>query len=599
MQWKNRKFVSTLIETPLNESVTLYGWVDTIRDHGQLLFVHLRDRTGVIQIVFDPEKNKETYQTAQSLRSEYVIEVVGTLNARTEEHKNDKLPTGNIEVTVENLTILTTSETPPFLITEKETEEAPLFNVDEDIRMKYRFLDLRRPSMQYNIIKRSELTKIIRDTLDTKGFIDVETPLLTKSTPEGARDYLVPSRTQAGRFFALPQSPQLFKQLLMLSGLERYYQIVKCFRDEDLRPNRQPEFTQLDLEASFIDESYIFELIESLLEKLFAHVGITIKGPFPHITYQDAMEKYGTDRPDLRFGMTLVDVSETLKNCQYKIFHSILKKGGKIKGITVKNAASKLSKNMMQEEIAKKIIPSMGAKGLTWMKVVDNKLESNIVQFFTESEQSDLMNRMSAEEGDILCFIADTNTKLVDDVLGRFRLYMGEKMELIPPNTFAPCWVTNFPLYEESDGNLTSVHHPFTAPDQDITQLTDKEKLLDVKSRGYDIVINGEEVGGGSIRIHDPKIQKKVFQDLGLTQNDIQEKFGFFVDAFKYGAPPHGGIALGIDRLISMILSKENIREVIAFPKNRVAYCPLTQAPSIVNNTQLQDLHIQSTAPPE
>lgn len=599
MNWKDRKFVNTLTTTPVGQAVTLYGWVDTIRDHGQLLFIHIRDRSGVIQVVFDPEQNKPAYDAAQALRSEYVIEVNGTLQERTDEHKNPNLPTGNIEVVVDTLTILTQAETPPFLITEKETEDETPFNVDEDLRMKYRYLDLRRASMQDSLIKRSELVKIIRDTLDTHGFVDVETPMLTKSTPEGARDYLVPSRTHDGKFFALPQSPQLFKQLLMLSGLERYFQIVKCFRDEDLRPNRQPEFTQMDLEASFIDETFIFQLMEELMEKLFGHVGKTLKGPFPHISYQESMAKYGCDRPDIRFDMEMVDVSDTLKNVNYKIFKMILEKGGKIKGITVKNAASKLSKNMMQEEIAKKVIPSMGAKGLTWMKVVDGKLESNVVQFFSEEEQATLMAAMSAENDDILCFIADTNPKLVDDVLGRFRVYMGQKMGLIDPSVLAPCWVTNFPLYEESDGRLVSIHHPFTAPDQDISTITDKKDLLKVNSRGYDLVINGEEVGGGSIRIHDPKVQEKVFQDLGLSDDEIQEKFGFFVDAFKYGAPPHGGIALGIDRLVAMILSKENIREVIAFPKNRVAHCPLTHAPSTVSPDQLDDLNIALNLPEE
>ena len=597
MNWKDRKFVEDLIKLPNNENVTLYGWVDTIRDHGQLLFMHLRDRTGVIQIVFDPEKNHEVYKVAQSIRSEYVIEIHGTKNERTEENKNTNLPTGSFEVIVNSLKILTTAKTPPFTITEKETEEENEFNVDEDLRMKFRYLDLRRPSMQQNIIKRSEIIKIIRDTLETHGFIDVETPMLTKSTPEGARDYLVPSRTHAGKFFALPQSPQLFKQLLMLSGLERYFQIVKCFRDEDLRPNRQPEFTQMDLEVSFIDESYIFALMEELMEKVFFHVGKKLSGPFPHITYQEAIEKYGTDRPDLRFGMEMIDVSETLSGINYKIFKTILEKNGKIKGINVKNSADKLSKNMMQEEIAKKVIPSMGAKGLTWMKVVNGKLESNVVQFFTEEEQEKLMKKMGAEDGDILCFIADTNIKLVDDVLGRFRVYMGHKMNLIDTNQLSPCWVTNFPLYEESDGRLVSIHHPFTSPDRDILNIKEKNELLKVNSRGYDLVINGEEIGGGSIRIHDPKVQEKVFQDLGLNDSEIEEKFGFFANAFQYGAPPHGGIALGIDRLVGMILAKENIREVIAFPKNRVAHCPLTQAPSNVGNNQLDDLNIKLNLP--
>lgn len=588
MNWKNRHFTGDLSLKNTDPKVTMYGWVDTIRDHGQLLFCHLRDREGVIQLVFDPEKNPESYKVAQVLRSEDVVEINGEIVERSDEAKNPNLPTGSFEVHVNNITILTKAETPPFIISEKDD-----FKVDEDIRLQYRYLDLRRPKMQQNIIKRHRILKKIQDILDEKGFISVETPMLTKSTPEGARDYLVPSRPHPGKFYALPQSPQLFKQMLMISGLERYYQIVKCFRDEDLRPNRQPEFTQLDMEASFIDESFIYELLEEIAISVFALEGKTLKANFPHITYAEAMEKYGNDRPDLRFDMQMVNATSIFKDTSYKIFNMIVGSGGLIKGINIKNKADQMSKSMLQEDLAKKVIPKLGAKGMTWMKFIDGKLESNIVQFLSETEQNAIVETMQAQNNDVLIFIADTSHALVNDVLGRFRAYIAERLDIIPKDLLSPCWVIDFPLYEEKDGRLHSVHHPFTSPNQDISKITDKDTLLKVNSRAYDLVVNGEELGGGSIRIHDPKIQEKVFQDLGLTDAQIEEKFGFFVKAFKYGTPPHGGIALGVDRLVSMILGVENIREVIAFPKNRVAYCPLTQAPSNVDDAQLDELSIK------
>lgn len=587
MNWKERLYCAGVSDENLEMPVVLYGWVDTIRDHGHLLFIHLRDRSGIVQLVIDPK----VHAIAEKLRSEDVVEILGTVRKRTEDTINAQLKTGSLEVVVTAITRLTEADTPPFLITEKDASEP--FHVDEELRLKYRYLDLRRPSMQQNLIKRYRLIKIIRDFLDEHGFIEVETPVLTKSTPEGARDYLVPSRTHEGKFFALPQSPQLFKQLLMVSGLDRYFQIVKCFRDEDLRPNRQPEFTQVDLEASFIDEEFIYQLLEALMIRLYAHEGVTLSAPFPRISYADSMARFGNDRPDIRFGMELIDVTEVVRSVQYQIFQTILSKKGLIKGLTIKNAADKLSKNVMQEEIAKKVIPQMGAKGLTWMKVVDGKLDSNIVQFFSDAEQAALISAMGAEEGDILTFIADTNHGLVSDVLGRFRLYIAERLGLLDSSVVAPCWVTDFPLYERAENGLSSVHHPFTAPQEDISLIEDTEALLRVNAKAYDLVINGEEVGGGSIRIHDPKIQEKVFRDLGLSETDIQEKFGFFVNAFKFGTPPHGGLALGVDRLVSMILKKDSIREVIAFPKNRVAYCPLTQAPSDVAESQLKELKLE------
>ncbi len=602
MNWKSRRFSGTVSLTDKGSEVTLYGWVDTIRDHGQLLFIHIRDRSGVLQLVFDPEYNKQSYDIAQTLRSEDVIEAIGTVIERDDAAKNPHLPTGSIEIHIKSIKRLTKALTPPFIITEKELkdgEERSEFNVDEDIRLQYRYLDLRRPSMQQHLFKRYRILKVIRDYLDKEGFIEVETPVLTKSTPEGARDYLVPSRTHEGHFYALPQSPQLFKQLLMVGGFERYFQVVKCFRDEDLRPNRQPEFTQLDMEASFIDETFIYNLIEPLITKAFEIGDIKLEGPFPHITYQESMDKYGCDRPDLRFGLEMINVTEIFKNTSYKIFQSISQSNGLIKGINIKGMADQMSKSMLQEDLAKKVIPSLGAKGMTWMKVLDGKLESNIVQFLSEDEQKNIIQQLDGQNGDVLIFIADTDHALVNDVLGRFRLYIANRLNIIPKNVYKACWVVDFPLYERKDGRLHSVHHPFTTPKVDITKITDQDELLKVTAIAYDIVVNGEELGGGSIRIHDPNIQSKIFKDLGLTPEQIEQKFGFFINAFKYGTPPHGGLAIGVDRLTSMVLGLENIREVIAFPKNRVAYCPMTQAPSPVTDDQLSDLHIRTQLTPK
>ena len=594
MNWKQRRYSGQIRLSDHNESVMLYGWIDTIRDHGQLLFAHLRDITGIVQLVFDPETHQEVHKIAQTLRSEYCVEITGTVVERTDDAKNKSMPTGDIEIHVSHLTIFNSSQTPPFVLTEKSQVdgEAPAFNVDEDIRLKYRYLDLRRPSMQSTLLNRSKMIHEIRDYLNQRQFYDIETPILTKSTPEGARDYLVPSRHHANHFYALPQSPQMFKQLLMVSGFDRYYQIVKCFRDEDLRPNRQPEFTQLDLEASFIDESFIYELFEPLIQKVFAVVGKSIDAPFPHITYEKAMNLYGNDHPDLRFDMTMVDVSSVLKDVQYRIFNSILSNGGSIKGINVKGKSSEMSKNMLQEDLAKKVVPSFGGKGMSWMKVENGALVSNIVQFFKPDEQQALIKAMNGEDGDVFLFVADTNKALVNDVLGRLRLYVGEKFGFIDNNKISPCWVTEFPMFELKDGKLSSMHHPFTQPSDGIMEAKSTEDYLKLTSRAYDLVINGEEVGGGSIRIHDPKMQEKIFSALGLSDDDIKSKFGFFVDALTYGTPPHGGIALGIDRLACMVNGVSSIREVIAFPKNRVAYCPLTNAPSSIDTAQLDDLYL-------
>tara|TARA_B100001173_G_scaffold312502_1_gene334169 strand:+ start:12693 stop:14504 length:1812 start_codon:yes stop_codon:yes gene_type:complete len=594
IELNNRRYCSDLSLDLTNQDVVLAGWIDTIRDHGQLLFMHLRDRSGVVQIVFNPEENKDLHSQAEQLRSEYCVALKGTVIERDDEAKNPHVPTGMLEVHVSNLILYNKAKTPPFLISEKSVtdEDSPDFNVDEDLRLNYRYLDLRRHSMQQNMITRHKIMRSIREYLDEKGFIDVETPILTKSTPEGARDYLVPSRHHDNCFYALPQSPQMFKQLLMVSGLDKYYQIVKCFRDEDLRPNRQPEFTQLDLEASFIDEPYIYSLLEPLVERVFSIVGKSLQGPFPHITYEEAMNSYGNDHPDLRFDMKMVDVTDLLTDVNYKIFNSIANNNGSIKGIKVPNKAADMSKNMLQEELAKKVVPQFGGKGMSWMKVIDGKLESNIVQFFSDQEQTALIKALDANDNDVLLFVADTNKALVNDVLGRLRLYVGQKWGFIDPSKIAACWVTDFPMFELKDNRLNSMHHPFTQPDDSFLSAQTTEDFLAIKSRAYDLVINGEEIGGGSIRIHDAETQAKIFQTLGLTDDDIKQKFGFFVDALTYGTPPHGGLALGMDRLVSMVLDTDSIREVIAFPKNRVAFCPLTQAPANVGNQQLDELKL-------
>ncbi len=595
MKWQQRRLCGDINKSDIGQSVVLFGWIDAIRDHGSLLFFHLRDVSGLVQLVFN--STDATAELAQQLRSEWVVQIEGVVSERLKETVNPHIATGALEILVTSLVILNKAETPPFLISEKGFGESSntTDNVDEETRLKYRFLDLRRATMQKNIQSRYAFVKIIRDYLHAHRFIEIETPFLTKSTPEGARDYLVPSRTHPNKFFALPQSPQLFKQLLMMSGFDRYYQIVRCFRDEDLRPNRQPEFTQVDLEASFIDESFIFQLLEGLMIDLFGSIGVQFQAPFPRITYQDSMSLYGNDRPDIRFGWKMVDVTQVFAQTSYKIFNTIVSSKGIIKGINLKGQASKLSKNVLQDDLAKTLIQRLGAKGLTWMKVENGQLESNIVQFFSESEKQTLFPLMDAQDGDVLVFVADTNHQLVNQALGQFRTIMAERLGIIQPNTFAPCWVVDFPLFERSDERLSSVHHPFTQPQVSLEGLSE-EQLLSVNARAYDLVINGEEVGGGSIRIHNWDQQQQIFSLLGLSPEDIESKFGFFVKALKYGTPPHGGLALGVDRLISMLLQTDSIRDVIAFPKNRVAYCPLTQAPDFVAEKQLQELFIQTVS---
>jgi aspartyl-tRNA synthetase len=550
-------------------------------------------------VVFDPARSYNCYSQATELREEYVVAIRGVVAIREEGTQNPNIKTGDIEVFAIDMEIVAKSPTLPFKITEKamvfgeEITSSPE-NVDEELRLKYRYLDLRRPSIQHIFIMRHRIIKCIREYMEEMNFVEIETPVLTKSTPEGARDYLVPSRVHKGKFYALPQSPQLFKQILMIGGMDRYFQIVKCFRDEDLRPNRQPEFTQFDMEASFIDEEFIYQVIEELVFRCFKIGGIDLPRPFPRLSYQEAMERYGTDRPDIRFGMRFEDLTMIFKGTRYSIFRKIIDSGGVVKGICVKGKAPEMSKNILQNEYAMKIVPSFGGRGMTWMKVMDGQPQSNITQFFSDHELKSLLGIFDARDGDVIMMIADKSRDTVNKVLGLLRLHVADRFSIIPQNTYSPVWVNEFPLFELKEGRITSQHHPFTMPDRMDFDPGNQEELLSLRSRAYDLVINGEELGGGSIRINDMRLQNKIFKALGLEPEEIELKFGFFLNALKYGAPPHGGLALGLDRMISMVLGTDSIREVIAFPKNRSAYCPLTGAPSPVDMDQLDELGIST-----
>ncbi|MCX5852641.1 MAG: aspartate--tRNA ligase [Deltaproteobacteria bacterium] len=592
---KERVSCAGLGAADTGRAVRLAGWVDALRDHGEVLFVHLRDVNGIVQVVFNPAHTPAPVcDLAAALRNEYCVEITGRVTLREVGTENPHIETGTIEVVAETLNILAKSKALPFQISEKAmvagADARGAGTVGEDLRLQYRYLDLRRPGMQRNLIMRHRIVKRMRDYLDARGFVEVETPVLTKSTPEGARDYLVPSRVHRHCFYALPQSPQLFKQLLMVGGLERYFQIARCFRDEDLRPNRQPEFTQLDLEASFIDEEYIYEIIEGLMTEVCALGDITLSAPFARMTWQEAMDTTGSDHPDTRFGLRFVDATDIFAGTSYGIFRQVLEHGGRIKGINVKRESERLSKNVLQNEYAREIVPSFGARGMTWMRVTGGTLESNIVQFFSPGERDGILERFGAEDGDVIIMIADRSWQVLTSALGLLRLHLAGRLGLIPDGMYRPLWITDFPLFEVTERGLTSSHHPFTAPDREDFDPKDKDVLAGLRSRAYDLVMNGEELGGGSIRIHRAAVQRKLFDALGLTQDEVREKFGFFIHALEYGAPPHGGIALGIDRLVSMILGTPSIRDVIAFPKNRSAYCPLSEAPSAVSRTQLAEL---------
>ncbi|NLI93634.1 MAG: aspartate--tRNA ligase [Peptococcaceae bacterium] len=566
------------------EKIRLLGWVQTRRDHGGVIFVDLRDRSGIVQVVFNPDMPANAFHDAEKLRSEYVAEVEGKIRLRPNGSENPNMKTGEIEVVAETLNILNRAKTPPFYIQDN-------VDVDESVRLKHRYLDLRRPEMQNIFMVRHRVMQIMRSFLDQHGFLEIETPVLCKSTPEGARDYLVPSRVNQGTFYALPQSPQIFKQLLMVAGMEKYFQIARCFRDEDLRADRQPEFTQLDIEMSFIDIEDVLPLMENLVTKIFAEVsGIVIPAPFPRLSYKEAMERYGSDKPDTRFGMELIDVADVVKGSGFKVFTDILAKGGRVKGICAKNCAG-----MPRREIdaLTNFVNIYGAKGLAYIVMAEEGLKSPILKFFTEEEINNLISVMGGKTGDILFFVADKES-IVHNALGNLRLELAKRLGLISAGSINCLWVTEFPLleYDEEEKRYVAIHHMFTSPmDEDIELL--KTDPLKVRAKAYDLVLNGMELGGGSIRIHRRDVQEKIFDLLNMSTEEAYDKFGYLLDAFEYGTPPHGGIAFGLDRLSMILTGRENIRDVIAFPKTQSASCLLTQAPSPVEDKQLKELHIK------
>ena len=578
-------YCGELSSAEIGQQVTLCGWVDRRRDHGGVIFIDLRDREGIVQVVFDPDA-AEKFALADKVRPEFVLKVEGKVRARSEATVNPNMRTGEVEVYGSDLEILNRAETPPFQLDEHTS-------VGEDVRLKYRYLDLRRNAMQHNLIFRSKVTSAIRNFLDTEGFLDIETPILTRATPEGARDYLVPSRTHEHKFFALPQSPQLFKQLLMVSGFDRYYQIAKCFRDEDLRADRQPEFTQIDIEASFINEDDIMGVTERMVRTLFSDVKGVDLGEFPRMSYAEAMQRFGSDKPDLRIPLEMVDVKDLMTEVEFKVFSAPAKDPkGRVAALKVPGGGEIPRR---QIDGYTKFVSIYGAKGLAYIKVNDKDdleegLQSPIVKFLPVEVRRAILDRLAAENGDLIFFGAD-NQKVVAESLGALRCKLGEDLNLFT-REWAPLWVVDFPMFEElDDGSLTALHHPFTAPSGSPQSLADKP--AEALSRAYDMVLNGTELGGGSIRIHDQEMQQTVFNILGISEEEQKEKFGFLLDALQYGAPPHGGLAFGLDRLIMLMTGAESIRDVIAFPKTQSAACVMTDAPGQVDAQQLQDLNIR------
>lgn len=579
-------YCGLITESYLGQEVTLKGWVHNRRDLGGLIFVDVRDREGVVQVVFNPDFSKEALAIAERIRSEYVVEIKGTVTKRDEETINPKIKTGQVEVQASEITIINKSETPPFSINDEN------LNVDENIRLKYRYLDLRREQFAQTFKLRHHTTQAIRRYLDDSGFYDIETPVLTKSTPEGARDYLVPSRVHEGEFYALPQSPQLFKQLLMMSGFDKYYQIVKCFRDEDLRADRQPEFTQVDIEMSFVEQEDVIQLGEQMLKSVMKDVkGIAIEEAFPCMTYAEAMERYGSDKPDTRFGMELIDVSELGQVMDFKVFKGAVENGGQVKAIVVEDGADKYTRKDIDG--LTEFVNIYGAKGLAWVKVVEDGLNGPIARFFDETHVDKLQSLTQAKAGDLVLFVADSK-EVVAQSLGALRVKLAKELNLLDPNQFNFLWVTDWPLleYDEESHRYVAAHHPFTSPKpEDLDRLESAPET--VQAQAYDIVLNGFELGGGSIRIHDGEIQSKMFKALGFSEESAQEQFGFLLDAFKFGAPPHGGIAIGLDRLVMLLTGASNLRDTIAFPKTASATDLLTDAPSEVSEKQLDELSLR------